>query len=103
VLDVVALEQVYARFGMPLHLPYRSWNDAVPVYADAERRQHVGRATSGTWSPILKSYVAIARVPPASGWPGGRVFVEETVEAERFAVPAKVVELPFFDPPQKRA
>jgi aminomethyltransferase len=103
VLDVVALEQVYARFGMPLHLPYRSWNDAVPVYGDAERRQRVGRATSGTWSPILKSYVVIARVSPASGRPGGRVFVEETVEAERFAVPAKVVELPFFDPPQKKA
>ena len=103
VLDVVALERVYAGFGMPLHLPYHSWNDAVPVYADAERREQVGRATSGTWSPILKSYVAIARVAPGSGRPGGRVFVEETVEARRFAVPAKVVELPFFDPPRKKA
>jgi aminomethyltransferase len=103
VVDVVALEQVYAGFGMPLHLPYRSWNDAVPVYADAEKREQVGRATSGTWSPILKSYVAIARVSPGSGRPGGRVFVEETVEARRFAVPAKVVELPFFDPPRKKA
>ena len=103
VVDVVALEQVYAGFGMPLHLPQRSWNDAVPIYADGERRETVGRATSGTWSPILKSYIAIARVSPRFGRPGGRVFLEETVEARRFAVPAQVVELPFFDPPRKRA
>jgi glycine cleavage system aminomethyltransferase T len=103
VLDLVALERVYAGFGMPLHLPERSWNEAVPIYADAERREQVGRATSGTWSPILKSYIAIARVSPRFGRPGGQVFVEETVEAQRFAVPAQVVELPFFDPPRKKA
>jgi aminomethyltransferase len=103
VLDLVALEKVYAGFGMPLHLPDRSWNGAVPIYADAERREPVGRATSGTWSPILKSYLAIARVAARFGRSGGRVFIEETVEARRFAVPATVVELPFFDPPRKRA
>jgi hypothetical protein len=31
------------------------------------------------------------------------VFIEETVEAERFAIPARVVKLPFFDPPRKKA
>jgi aminomethyltransferase len=103
VLDLPALEAVHARFGMPLHLPDRSWNDAVPVHADAERREQVGRATSGTWSPVLKSYVAIARVLPRHAAPGGRVFIEETIEATRFAVPARVVDLPFFDPPRKRA
>jgi aminomethyltransferase len=103
VLDLPALEAVHARFGMPLHLPDRSWNDAVPVYADAERREQVGRATSGTWSPVLKSYVAIARVLPRHAAPGGRVFIEETIEATRFAVPTRVVDLPFFDPPRKRA
>jgi aminomethyltransferase len=102
VVDLVALEQVYARFGMPLHLPDRSWNRAVPVYADVEQREPIGRATSGTWSPILKSYIAIARVPPGHGQPGGRVLLEETVEARRFAVPATVVKMPFFDPPRKR-
>ncbi len=102
VLDVVALEAVYAGFGMPLHLPYRSWNDAVPIYADAGRREQVGKATSGTWSPILKSYVALAKVLPRLAEPGGRVFIEETVEARRFAVPARVVKVPFFDPPRKK-
>lgn len=103
VLDLAELEKVYSRFGMPLHLPYQSWNDHVPLYSDAERRQHVGRATSGTWSPILKSYVVLARVPPRLGEPGSRVFIEETVEGERFAIGARVVKLPFFDPPRKKS
>jgi aminomethyltransferase len=102
-VDLKALEQVYARFSMPLHLPYTSWNEAVPIYADAEQRRHVGRATSGTWSPILKKYVAICRLRPAAATPGARVFFEATVEGQRFAVPATVVALPFFDPPRKRA
>ncbi len=102
-LDLAALEETYARFGMPLHLPSHSWNDHVPIYGDAARRERVGRATSGTWSPILKSYVAIARLSPRVCEPGSRVFIEETVEAERFAIPARVVKLPFFDPPRKKA
>jgi len=103
VLDVVALEAVYAGYGMPLHLPDRSWNDAVPLYADVERRDHAGRATSGTWSPLLKQYVAIGRVRPELGEPGQRVWIEETVEGRRHAVPARVAPLPFYDPPQKRS
>jgi aminomethyltransferase len=103
VVDVVALEKVYSEFGMPLHLPYQSWGEAVPIYTDADRRETVGRATCGTWSPILKSYVAIARVASGSARVGSRLYLEETVEARRFAVPATVVELPFFDPPRKRA
>lgn len=102
-LDLVALEAAYARFGMPLHLPSHSWNDHVPLYADEGRREHVGRATSGTWSPILKSYIAIARVPPRLSEPGCRVFIDETIEGERFAIGASVVKLPFFDPPRKRS
>ncbi len=102
VIDVEALEKAYAGFGMPLHLPYTSWTGAVPVYADADRRQHVGKATSGTWSPILKNYVVIARVKPQHGALGSRVFVEETIEGQRFAVPANVVKMPFFDPPRKK-
>jgi glycine cleavage system aminomethyltransferase T len=87
---------------MPLHLPYTSWNTAVPVYADMDRQHHVGKATSGTWSPILKSYVAICRVEPSYGELGRQVYLEETVEGRRFAIPAKIVEMPFFDPPRKK-
>jgi aminomethyltransferase len=87
---------------MPLHLPYTAWNDQIPLYADEERREQIGKATSGTWSPILKKYVAIARLDAPHGKLGSQVRIEMTVEGERFTVPATVVRMPFFDPPRKR-
>jgi glycine cleavage system aminomethyltransferase T len=33
---------------------------------------------------------------------GTLIYLEQTVEARRFAVPATVVKMPFFDPPRKR-
>ena len=101
-VDVLALEKVFARYSMPLQLPYQSWVDAVPVYSDGDQRDHIGRATSGSWSPIIKKYVVIARVKPQYAKLETRVYLEQTVEARRFAVPATVVKMPFFDPPRKR-
>ena len=102
VLDILALEKIYAGYSMPLYLPYTSWNVAVPVYADEDQRNHIGKATSGTWSPILKQYVVIARVKPQHAELGSHLFVEKTVEGRRFAVPAEVVKMPFFDPARKK-
>lgn len=102
VVDIGALERMYGRFHMPLHLPYHSWNDARPVYADSHQRQRIGKATSGTWSPVLKQYIVIAHVPPRYTEPGTRIYLEETVEAHRLPVPATVVKMPFFDPPRKK-
>jgi aminomethyltransferase len=102
VVDILALEKIYADYSMPLHLPYTSWNSAVPVYAREEPRDPIGKATSGTWSPILKQYVVIARVRPQHAKPGSRIFLEETVEGRRYPVPAEVVRLPFFDPARKK-
>jgi len=102
-LDLPALEGLFARFGMPLHLPYSSETDSVPIYADARQQKRIGKSTSRTWSPVLKKYVAIARVEPRYTALGTRVFVEVTIEAHRLAVPAKVVEMPFFNPERKRA
>ena len=47
-------------------------------------------------------YVVIARVKPQYAKLETRVYLEQTVEARRFAVPATVVKMPFFDPPRKR-
>jgi aminomethyltransferase len=102
-VDTVALEKLYSQFSMPLHLPYTSWTQAVPVYADAGKQRQIGKGTSGTWSPILKKYVVMAQVKPRYSKPGTSIFMEATVDAQRFAVPATVVEMPFFDPPRKRA
>jgi aminomethyltransferase len=101
-VDIIALEKEYTRFGMPLHLPYESWNDTLPVYGDANQRRHIGRATSGTWSPILKKYIVLARLQSGSAQLGRTVYFETTIEAHRLPVPATVVKMPFFDPPRKR-
>jgi aminomethyltransferase len=103
VLDLDAIEEAYASVGMPLHLPYLAWNEEIPIYSDGERRQHVGKATCGTWSPLLKKYVAIARVQSALAEPQRHLFIEQTIEGRRFAIPATVTPMPFFDPPRKRA
>ena len=102
-LDLPALETLYARFGMPLQLPYASETESVPVYSDENARVRIGRSTSRTWSPVLKKYVGIARVALHFSRLGSRVFVETTIEAHRLVVPATVVKMPFFDPPRKRA
>jgi aminomethyltransferase len=101
-VDITELEKLYARFGMPLHLPYQSWNDTLPVYADGNQRRHIGRATSGTWSPILKKNVVMARVQSEYARIGRTVYLEATIEAQRLPVAATVVKMPFFDPPRKR-
>src|SRR6185503_4043773 len=99
-INLESLETVYRAFDMPLYLPSGSWNDAVPVYAGGWQ---IGTATSGTWSSILKKYIALARLKPQYTKPGTRVAMEVTVEAHRRQAEAVVVETPFFDPARKRA
>lgn len=101
-LDVTYVEKYFREFGMPLHLPERSWNEAVPIYSDEAQGDLIGRGTSGMWSPLLKKYIVIARVPPLYAKRGSRFFVEEMIEAKSFSIPARVVKMPFFDPPRKR-
>lgn len=94
------LEALYASFNLPPSLPATARRDALPVY-DADGRQ-VGQATSHTWSPILKKYLAIASVRPGSEAKGTKLQIEHTVEYERRKVTATVAPLPFFDPERKR-
>jgi aminomethyltransferase len=102
-LDIPALEKVYAEYGMPLHLPSAAWTGPVPIYADEAQERHIGRGTSGGWSPTLKKYVVMARVKPEHAKIGSHIFIEEMVEAHTHSIPATVVKMPFFDPPRKRA
>lgn len=102
-LDVTYIEKYFREFGMPLHLPERSWIGPVPIYSDEAQEDHIGRGTSGMWSPLLKKYIVIARVPPHYAKLGSRFWIEEMIEAKAFSIPARVVEMPFFDPPRKKA
>jgi glycine cleavage system aminomethyltransferase T len=88
---------------MPLHLPEKGWVGPVPIYSDEAQQHHIGRGTSGTWSRLLKQYIAIARVAPRYGKLGTRFFIEEMVEDKAYSIPAAVVRMPFFDPPRKKS
>jgi aminomethyltransferase len=94
------LERLHERVGLPLHLPSTAWRTAVPLYS--ERGRQVGRATSGTWSPLLKRNLALASVEAPHAVHGTRLMIEATVEFRRERVPATVVPTPFFDPPRKK-
>ncbi len=94
------IEVLYAAEGLAPYAPPTVSRAHVPLLANG---RPVGRVTSTGWSPILKKMIALASVGVAHARTGGRVQVEWTVEARRRLVSATVVDLPFFDPPRKRA
>lgn len=98
-LDWADLERLYARHGLTPALSAQAWRDQVPVY---DYGGQIGRASSGTWSPLLKKNLAIGTIAAHAAWVGGRYELEWTVEGEPGRIGATVVELPFFDPPRKR-
>jgi aminomethyltransferase len=97
-LDWEPLEDLYRAKGLTPTLPPTASREHLPVYA---RGRQVGRATSTTWSPILKKVVALASVDADQSALGTTLEVEWTVEARRSPTPATVVGLPFFNPPRK--
>jgi aminomethyltransferase len=72
----------------------------VPVYRNGRQ---VGRATTTTWSPVLKKLIALATVSAPHIADGTTLEFEVTVEAVRHRVPATVVKTPFFNPARKTA
>ena len=61
---------------------------ASPCRSTAAARQ-VGRATTTTWSPVLKRMIALATVDRPHFAEGTRLEIEVTVEAVRHRVPAR--------------
>jgi aminomethyltransferase len=98
-LDWADLERLHAKHGLSPTLSAQAWRDQVPVYAGARQ---VGRASSGTWSPILKKNVALATVEARHAGAGSDLGMEWTVEGERGRIGARVTALPFLDLPRKR-
>ncbi len=99
-LDWEDLERLTARHGLTPSLSPRAWRDQIPVFAAGRQ---IGRATSGTWSPILKKLIALASVEAAFEPAGTPVRMEWTVEGVRDRIRGTVVPLPFYDPPHRRA
>jgi aminomethyltransferase len=94
------VESLYDKVGMAPQVPSMASRTAVPVYRGG---RVVGKATSTTWSPTLKKMIALACVSRENSTVGTTLSMEITVEAVRHAVPAKIVPLPFFNPPRKTA
>ena len=93
------IERVVTSAGLFPAMPAEASRVHVPLF---DGRRQIGRVTSSTWSPSLKRTVTLASVRARYEEPGTAVEVEWTVEARRRRVGARVVPLPFFDPPRKR-
>ena len=95
-----AIEALYDDIGLAPQVSAAASRVAVPVYKVGRQ---VGRATTTTWSPVLKKMIALATVAAPHTAPGTELECEVTVEAVRHRVPATVVKTPFFNPPRKTA
>jgi aminomethyltransferase len=94
------VERLYEDVGLAPQLASAASRVHVPVYAGGRQ---VGRATTTTWSPVLKKLIALATVDAPHCAEGTTLEFEVTVEAVRHRVPATVVKTPFFNPARKTA
>jgi aminomethyltransferase len=95
-----AVERVYDDLGLAPQISAAASRVAVPVYRGGRQ---VGRATTTTWSPVLKKLIALATIDEPYFAEGSALEFEITVEAVHHRVPAVVVGTPFFNPPRKTA
>jgi len=94
------VEAIYEKIGLPPAVGATASRVAVPVYSGSRQ---VGKATTTTWSPVLKKMIALATVDRPHFAEGSKLQVEVTVEAVRHRVGATVVKTPFFSPDRKTA
>ena len=79
-LEWESLEGLYRAKGLMPTLEPAASREPLPLYA---RGRQVGKATSTTWSPILKKVVALASVRADHSALGSKIEIEWTVEARR--------------------
>ncbi len=94
------VEHLYDKFGLAPQAPSQASRVHVPVYVGDRQ---VGKATSTTWSPLLKKMIALASLDSNQARLGNTVQMEITIEAMRMKVGATVVKTPFFSPERKTA
>jgi aminomethyltransferase len=94
-----SLERAYAAVGLPPQIPAAAVRGSLPIY---KAGQQVGYASTSTWSPVLKKYIALAHVQQPHFETGTAVTMEITVEHRRRQANARVVPLPFYEPEWKK-
>jgi aminomethyltransferase len=99
-VDWVEVEELHDKFGLTPAAPTQASRVSVPIYVGDK---HVGKATTTTFSPLLKKLIALASVDTAYSKPGTKLQMELTIEARRLKTTATVAKLPFYNPPRKTA
>ena len=99
-IDWTEVERRYEAVGLPPSVSPIASRVSVPVYSNGSQ---IGKATSTTWSPLLKKMIALATVKRDYAKPGTQIEIEITVEAVRHRVGAKVAKTPFYSPKHKTA
>jgi len=94
------LDRLYGAHDLAPQVAGRASRNTAPVYIGDKQ---VGQATSLAFSPILKTFVALATVERRYAKLGQKLELEMTVEFQRTRVPAQVTRKPFYDPPHKRS
>ena len=97
-IDWNEVEKLYDAAGLAPAVAATASRVPVPVYRNGRQ---VGKATSTTWSPVLKRMIALATVDRPHYAEGTDLQMEMTVEAVRHRVGAKVAKTPFFSPSRK--
>ncbi len=99
-LDLNVFEAAYLDLGYAIEHPLRAWRHVTPL---SRKGETIGRATSGTFSPLLKRSIALGFLPTKHAEVGSTVSIEWQIEETRQQIPATVVPLPFLDLPRKRS
>jgi len=98
------MEPLFAAVGLPPQIPAMAVRGSLPVKQGDERSgyKQVGYASTSTWSPVLKKYIALVHLQRPHYEPGTLLTMEVTVEHKRLHAPGKVVKLPFYEPEWKK-
>ncbi|MBI2757481.1 MAG: aminomethyl transferase family protein [Chloroflexi bacterium] len=98
-VDWVEMEKLYAEAGLPPQIPGMAVRASLPVLVG---NVQIGYASTSSWSPLLKKYIALAHLQKPYYEIGTDVRLEITVEHHRQHAPARVVKLPFYEPEWKK-
>ncbi len=98
-VDWEKMEPLFARVGLPPQIPGMAVRESLPMM---QGDKQVGYASTSTWSPVLKKYIALVHLQRPYYEPGTALTMEVTVEHRRLQAPGKVVKLPFYEPEWKK-
>lgn len=99
-IEWLEFEKHYREVGLAPGLPQTAWRTSTPLYY---KNEQIGYATSGTWSPLLKRYIALAHLKSTYAHKGSELMFELKVEHFRKLTKATVVKTPFYNPERKRS